>query len=124
MKQINKILFFLLIFIISSQNNYYSKDNVYVCLGNYAYAYHSDINCFRLNYCKKNIIVMRYNKAKSNNRIGCSQCCLPTFKQTNTSTYSLTNNSKTISMQCQASTKKGTQCSRKAKYGNYCYQHY
>lgn len=121
MRHINNILFFLLIFIILLQNNSNSVECVYVCNGTYAYAYHSDINCLRINHCKKEKVIMSYNEAKYKYRKGCSQCWTGPFEYTGIN--SITKSQKKTSVQCRATTKKGTQCSRKASNGGYCYQH-
>lgn len=51
------------------------NQTVYVCTGNYAYAYHSDANCPGLGNCKGNISYTdEYNAVNNLNRQPCCRC--------------------------------------------------
>ncbi len=87
-----KNLFLLILFILNQISNAQdiayigniNKDSsfenksyqyVYICTGQYAYAYHSYSNCTGLNNCKGQIIYVDINVAKNNyNRVPCCRC--------------------------------------------------
>lgn len=79
----------------------------------------------------KSSIPINLKDAVSRGYTACSRCNPPqlsennaTTKEKSSSVTSSSTKSNVTSGRCQATTKKGTQCSRKAKQGsNYCWQH-
>ena len=51
-----------------------TSEELYICQGNYAYAYHNNKNCSGLNRCKAEIVGMTIEEAKHKRSKPCGKC--------------------------------------------------
>ena len=95
-----------------------NTNTVLICKGNSSYAYHIHY-CKGLNRCRAAVEKVKLSEAKSLGRTPCGYC----YNESPLTTKTKTDNS-TVQNQCNAITKKGTRCSRKAKSNGLCWQHF
>jgi len=69
-----KLLFIALLCFTSLSCSHKPKNEVYICTGRYAKAYHFDPNCKGLNRCKAEIKVVALFEALVEGRTPCRYC--------------------------------------------------
>ncbi|RYY95195.1 MAG: hypothetical protein EOO11_16355 [Chitinophagaceae bacterium] len=112
-----RLLFALLLFF------HVPSDTVLVCFGSRAYAYHDNAGCSGLQRCRGSVERMEASKAVAMGRTPC-HICRPAAVAPARSVRSDDGPAPaTAGGRCGATTKKGTQCSRSARSGGYCWQH-
>jgi len=109
-----RLITILVLLIVSHLGNAQNGE-VLVCKGTSSYAYHK-YQCQGLDQCRGKIVRMSVENAIKIGRTLCGYCYDAHIKSSSSSTP-------TTNGQCLAITKKGTQCSRKAKSNGYCWQH-
>jgi hypothetical protein len=106
-----KFLFAILLFFHAPQQN------VLVCTGGSAYAYHLKSSCRGLQRCRAEIITVPLEKARAMDRKPCHLCASSALIPVKGPSAPASDG------QCNATTKKGSRCSRSARSGGYCWQH-
>jgi hypothetical protein len=119
----------LLLIVLLLINVSFSQDYVLICRGTYAYAYHR-YQCSGLKHCKATIVRVTMQETLRMRRTPCENCYAGALAPSrvdsgaSTTSRSVTSSSvETSSGQCNATTKKGTRCSRSVRSGGYCWQH-
>ncbi|RYZ23081.1 MAG: hypothetical protein EOO16_06415 [Chitinophagaceae bacterium] len=95
------------------------QDPVYVCTGNSSKRYHRTESCNGLQACRAEILSVTLSKAEGMRRTPCQICTTASAAPARIVDRPMP----ASSGQCSATTKKGSQCSRAARSGGYCWQH-
>lgn len=129
------VLIFLTIITLVITNAF--AQTVTVCGGKYAKKYHNSSTCKGLNNCKGGVSLVTLNEAINMGRTVCLICKPATTQASTSQTVTPStrvhqettpkheqNKSSGLSVQCAATTKKGSRCKRTTRSPNgYCWQH-